>query len=327
MLKIFLAPTLVSLAALAGVFVWGGVDALLLATALAVLEISLSFDNAVINAKVLAKMSPLWQRRFLVWGMPVAVFGVRFALPVLIVSAAAFISPWGIAVLAFTDPAEYARLLHNADPIIHAFGGSFLLMVALKYFLDEGKQVHWFGALERRLARWGAVQSIELFVACAAVVAVSAASDKPMLALAAGLVGVLLFIVIEGITQSLSSNLRSGAAAGAAGLFVYLNILDAAFSLDGVVGAFALTTQILVILVGLGIGAYFVRAFTVYLTRRNTIQRFIYLEHGAHWAIFFLALCLFAALFVQVPEALPGGMGLLFALLAYLSSRHELKKR
>ncbi len=326
MLKIFLAPTLVSLAALAGIFVWGGSEALLLAAALAVLEISLSFDNAVINAKVLAKMSPLWQRRFLVWGMPVAVFGVRFALPVLIVSAAALISPWAIAALAFTDPAEYARLLHNADPVIHAFGGSFLLMVALKYFFDEEKKVHWFGALERRLSRWGAVQSLELFVACAAVIAVAAASHEPMLALAAGLVGVLLFIVIEGITHSLSSNLRSGAAAGAAGLFVYLNILDAAFSLDGVVGAFALTTQILVILVGLGIGAYFVRAFTVYLTRRNTIQTLIYLEHGAHWAIFFLALCLFAALFVQVPEALPGGVGLLFALLAYISSRRALKR-
>ena len=82
----------------------------MLAAALAVLEISLSFDNAVINGRVLARMSHRWQRRFLVWGMPVAVFGVRFALPVLIVSAAALASPWAIAMLAFTDPAQYARL-------------------------------------------------------------------------------------------------------------------------------------------------------------------------------------------------------------------------
>lgn len=326
MLKLFAAPVVVSLAALAGVFVWGGVEALVLAAALAVLEISLSFDNAVINARVLARMNALWQRRFLTWGMPLAVFGVRLALPVLIVSAAALISPWAVAVLAFKNPAEYARLLAAADPIIHAFGGSFLLMVALKYFFDEEKKVHWFGRVERRLARWGAVQSIELLLACAAVVAVSAVSHQPMLALAAGLVGILLFVVIEGITNSLTAGLRTGAAAGAAALFVYLNILDAAFSLDGVVAAFALTTQILVILVGLGIGAYFVRAFTVHLTRRHAIQTFIYLEHGAHWAIFFLALCLFAALFVQVPEALPGGVGLLFALLAYLSSRRALKR-
>ena len=116
------------------------------------------------------------------------------------------------------------------------------------------------------------------------------------------------------------------ATAGGAALFVYLNVLDAAFSLDGVVGAFALTTQILVILVGLGIGAYFVRSFTVYLTRRGILKTFVYLEHGAHWAIFFLALCLFVALFVHVPEAVPGGVGLLFALLAYMSSRRALKR-
>ncbi len=324
MLKLFAAPIIVSLAALVAMFWWGGVEALLLTAALAVLEISLSFDNAVINARVLAKMSALWQRRFLLWGMPVAVFGVRFALPVLIVAAAAASSPWAIASLAFTNPAEYARLLLGANPVIHAFGGAFLLMVALKYFFDEQKSVHWLRKVERRLARWGAVQSIELLIAAAAVVAVAFVSQHALPALVAGLVGILLFIAIEGITNSLGANPRAGTAAGAGALFVYLNILDAAFSLDGVVGAFALTTQILVILVGLGIGAYFVRAFTLYLTRNKTIETFIYLEHGAHWAIFFLALCLFAALFVHVPEVLPGGVGLLFAILSYLSSRKVL---
>lgn len=317
-------PILVSLAAFVAVFWWGGVGALILVVALSALEISLSFDNAVVNARVLSRMSEHWQRRFLTWGMPVAVFGIRFVLPVFIVSAAAFISPWAVTVLAFADPAEYARLLFAADPVIHAFGGSFLLLVALKYFFNEEKSVHWLHAVERHLARWGAVQSVELFIAAAAVVAVSAASHQPMAALAAGLVGMLLFIAIESISGSLIRGVGRGAAMGGAGLFVYLNVLDAAFSLDGVVGAFALTTQILVILVGLGIGAYFVRTFTVFLTRRGTIQTFIYLEHGAHWAIFFLALCLFAALFMHVPEAVPGGVGLLFAFLSFLSSRKAL---
>ncbi len=156
-MQLFIAPILVSLVALGGVFVWGGVEALLLASALAMLEISLSFDNAVINAKVLAQMSPQWQHRFLTWGMPLAVFGVRFILPVLIVAAAALVSPIKIAMLALHNPAEYARLLATADPLIHAFGGAFLLMVALNYFFDEEKRLHWIAALERRFVRWGKV--------------------------------------------------------------------------------------------------------------------------------------------------------------------------
>jgi len=129
----------------------------------------------------------------------------------------------------------------------------------------------------------------------------------------------VLYLIIDKLTVRLSRGLMRGVTAGL-GLFVYLNVLDAAFSLDGVVGAFALTTQILVILAGLGIGAYFVRSFTVYLTERGVLRQFIYLEHGAHWAIFFLALCLFAALFTHVPEVLPGTVGLVFAALSFYSS-------
>src|SRR6185312_15308295 len=126
-MKLFIAPVLISLAAFVGVYIWGGWEALLLTMALAALEISLSFDNAVINAKVLGQMNPRWQQRFLTWGMPVAVFGVRFILPVLIIAVAAFMSPWGVAVLAFQNPEQYAHLLEGVDPIIHAFGGAFLL--------------------------------------------------------------------------------------------------------------------------------------------------------------------------------------------------------
>jgi hypothetical protein len=320
--NLFLAPVVVSLAVFAGIFWWGGVEALLLTLALSALEISLSFDNAVINAKVLGQMPHHWQRRFLTWGMPLAVFGVRFILPILIVAVAALVSPWGVAVLAFKDPAQYAQLLAGVDPIIHAFGGAFLLMVALNYFFDEEKTVHWFSSLERRLVRWGEIAAIEIFVALSAVVAVSLAAYEPMPTLFAGATGIALYIGIERVTTTLTRGVKAAAASGLA-LFIYLNILDAAFSLDGVVGAFALTTQIFIILAGLGIGAYFVRTFTVYLTRREALRRFMYLEHGAHWAIFFLAICLFAALFTHVPEVIPGSIGLVFAILSFVSSRRE----
>ena len=321
-MRLFAAPIVVSLLVFALVGWWGGAEAFVLTLALAMLEVSLSFDNAVVNAKVLGQMTPQWQRRFLTWGMPLAVFGVRFVLPILIVAAAALASPWRIALLAFQDPLEYSILLFNASPAIHAFGGAFLLMVALKYFFDEEKRVHWLGNFEKNLTRLGHVRLIETFIALGAVLCLGLASEATVPVFLSGVAGVALYVVLEFCTNFLTRSMQGGAGFA---LFIYLNVLDAAFSLDGVVGAFALTTQIFVILAGLGIGAYFVRAFTVYLTRKRTIETFIYLEHGAHWAIFSLALFLFAALFTDVPEVIPGTVGLIFAVLSYLSSRKVLK--
>ena len=320
--SIFTAPIIVACFAFAGIFAWGGWEALILSIALAVLEVSLSFYNAVLNAKVLGQMPPRWQQRFLTWGMLLAVFGVRFLLPILIVSAAALASPVLIVKLAFQNPAQYALLLTAAGPAIRAFGGAFLLMVALSYFFDEEKSVHWFERLEGQLVSFGKVWGFETFIALGALSIIALTSVAPVAVLGAGVCGVVLYLVLERVTKILSHDVRAGAGLA---LFIYLNILDAAFSLDGVVGAFALTTDILVILVGLGIGAYFVRTFTIYLTRRQTIQKFMYLEHGAHWAIFSLALCLFAGLFVPVPEIVPGAAGLIFAVLSFTSSRKALR--
>ena len=320
-MRLFIAPALVSFLVFALVGWWGGAEAFVLTLALAALEVSLSFDNAVVNAKVQSQMSPKWQRRFLTWGMPLAVFGVRFVLPICIVAAAALTSPWRIVQLVLNDPLEYSILLHNAAPAIRAFGGAFLLLVALKYFFDENKSVHWLGAFERGLTKVGKIESVETIVALAAVLIIGFASDAKTSVMLAGLAGVAVYVVLEYGTQLLT---RGAAARQGIALFLYLNVLDAAFSLDGVVGAFALTTDIFIILAGLGIGAYFVRTFTMYLTRKRTIQTFIYLEHGAHWAIFSLAVFLFAGLFTGVPEVVPGAVGLIFAVLSFLSSRKVL---
>ena len=324
-MRLFFAPVLVSLFVFALVGWWGGAEAFILTLALAMLEVSLSFDNAVVNAKVLGQMTPRWQQRFLTWGMPLAVFGVRFVLPILIVAAAALASPWRIAMLALQDPLEYSVLLYNASPAIHAFGGAFLLMVALKYFFDEEKRVHWLGSFERELTKIGEIRSIETLVALSAVLCLGLASQATSAVLLSGLAGIVLYLLLEFCTTALTSGVHKNTVAGGLALFVYLNVLDAAFSLDGVVGAFALTTQIFIILAGLGIGAYFVRSFTVYLTRKRTIETFIYLEHGAHWARFSHALFLFASLFTSVPEVVPGTVGLIFAVLSFLSSRKVLK--
>ncbi|MBI4088414.1 DUF475 domain-containing protein [Candidatus Kaiserbacteria bacterium] len=324
-MRVFIFPAAVAFLVCVATLVWGGVDALVLMGLLAILETTLSFDNAIINAKVLARMDKRWQTRFLTWGIPVAVFGTRFVLPILIVSAAVGIAPLAVATLAFFEPAVYTLHLQQAHVAIASFGSTFLFLVSLKYFLDERKKIHWIRLIEPRLAKWGGIDAIEVAVVLSALLtcAFLLPADRATILLA-GVVGVVLFILVQGIAQSFE--LETGAAVGSIALFVYLNVLDAAFSLDGVIGAFAITPSLPVIIAGLGIGALFVRSFTVYLVRAKTLESLIYLEHGAHWAIFGLALAMLLGIFVHVPEALTGLVGAVVIMFAYISSRREIQR-
>ncbi len=320
-MRLFLAPIIVSIIALFAVYLWGGVAALFLAGALAVLEVTLSFDNAVVNAKVLGEMAPHWQRRFLTWGILVSVVGTRLILPIFIVSIVAWVSPFLITTLALYNPDEYSRLLLSADAAIKSFGGAFLLMVSLKYFFNVSKNIHWFAPVERHLVKWGRVEAIEIALALFGLLTVSYISvHSVQTILQAGIIGIILFTLTEGIAHGLGVETKGATRSGLM-LFIYLNILDSAFSLDGVIGAFALTTSLPIIVVGLGIGAYFVRSLTVYLVRAKTLESLVYLEHGAHWAIFGLAITMFAGLVVHVPEVLIATIGLGFIALSYVSSR------
>lgn len=324
-MKLFIAPTVVSILALLAIWWWGGFAAFFLAATLAVLEVTLSFDNAVVNAKILEEMSPTWQRRFLTWGILLSVFGTRLVLPILIVSVVALVSPVTITALALNNPEEYSRLLEGAEVAIKAFGGTFLLMVSLKYFFNVGKQVHWFAPIEKHLVKWGRVEAIEISLALIILLAVSYFShDSVETILHAGIIGIIVFTLTEGIAHGLGVEAEGVARSGAM-LFAYLNVLDSAFSLDGVIGAFALTTSLPIIVVGLGIGAYFVRSMTVYLVRAKTLQALRYLEHGAHWAVFGLAMSMLAGLIIHVPEMIIATIGLGFIALAYVSSRRALR--
>lgn len=324
-MQLFILPVTTSLAVLAAVFFWGGPAALFIAATLAVLEITLSFDNAVVNAKVLGEMEPRWQRRFLTWGIIVSVFGTRLVLPIVIVSVVAFVPPLTIAWLAIYDQEAYARLLTDADAAIKAFGGTFLLLVSLKYFFNVGKTIHWFAPIERHLVKWGRVEALEVTLALLVLLAFSFFShDLPATILRAGAIGIIVFTLTESIAHGLGVESKGVARSGIL-MFVYLNVLDSAFSLDGVIGAFALSTSLPIIVAGLGIGAYFVRSLTVYLVRAKTLSSVMYLEHGAYWAIFGLALSMLVGLVVHVPEIVIATVGLGFIALSYVSSRRAHK--
>ena len=325
--RLFFTSGIITLTGLGVALWWGGIQALAITALLSILEVTLSFDNAVVNAKILKRMNDVWQKRFLTWGILVAVFGTRVFLPILIVSASVGASPLLIANLALTDATKYASLVADAHYAIGSFGGIFLLLVALGYFFDDHKSVHWIKVIERHLARWGSIEALEIALALVSIVCISLLVDETHKAtvLFAGLIGAILFILVEGIASSFDVEAKDVAGSGFA-LFVYLNILDSAFSLDGVVGAFALSTDLVVIGIGLGIGAFFVRSLTIFLVRERMLDALPYLEHGAHWAIFGLAMAMLLGLVFHVPEVMTGLIGLIFIGLSYYSSKSALKK-
>lgn len=317
----FARPLLISAGVLVFMLAGFGPHAFLTTGLLALLETSLSFDNAIVNARVLENMPLLWRKRFLTWGIAFAVVGTRLILPILVVSIVAGISPILVAHTALWDAVGYAKLLATTHHTINAFGTAFLAMVALNYFFDEEKQVHWIDRLERQIAHWGNIARIEiLLVLILLVIAALLSGGNGTTIMVAGVVGIILHIVMDTLVKGMSHSAAHLTKSGIVG-FVYLNVLDSAFSLDGVIGAFALTTDVIVIAIGLGIGAYFVRTMTVYIVENRTLSTLRYLEHGAHWAILGLALCMATSLIVPVPEYVTACVGFAFIAASYRSSR------
>lgn len=302
----------------------GMLSFLLIGTILAVLEISLSFDNAIVNANKLKEMTPEWQHRFLTWGIIIAVFGMRIVFPLLVVVVAAQIGPWEAIKLAATEPAEYARIIDGAHLSIAAFGGAFLMMVGLKYFFDEGKDVHWIATIERTMAKFSSVQGVEMAVVLLVVMVFANILPAADLAtfLYAAIAGLLTFLLVEvlGHVLDASQEVTDVAVKGGMGAFLYLEVLDASFSFDGVIGAFALTQNLFLIAIGLGIGAMYVRSMTIMLVEKDTLAEFRYLEHGAFWSILILSGVMFAQTIWHIPEAITGLLGAGFIGLSLWSS-------
>ncbi|MFN3641375.1 MAG: DUF475 domain-containing protein [Gemmobacter sp.] len=306
----------------------GAAGFLLIGAILAVLEISLSFDNAIVNANKLRTMTPLWQRRFLTWGILIAVFGMRVIFPLLVVVIAAKIGPVAAVQLAASQPAEYARLIGEAHLGIAAFGGAFLMMVALTYFCDAGKDVDWIAALERRMRRFASIRGLEMALVLAVILVFTwiLPAGEETTFLFAGVSGLVTFLGVEvlGHVLDAAEQTASLAARGGLGAFLYLEVLDASFSFDGVIGAFALTQNLFLIALGLGIGAMHVRSMTIMLVERGTLAQFRYLEHGAFWSILVLSGIMFTQTLVHVPEVVTGLLGAGFIGLSLVSSiRHN----
>jgi hypothetical protein len=302
----------------------GALSFFLIGVVLAVLEISLSFDNAIVNANKLKSMTPVWQRRFLTWGIVIAVFGMRIVFPLAVVAFAAHIGPWATLKLAATQPQEYARIMDDAHISIAAFGGAFLMMVALSYFIDEGKEVDWIRMLECRLRQLASIRGLQITLVLLVVLVFATLMPEHEAGdfIFAALFGLVVFTLVEILGHLLDrkNDALAMTATGGLGAFLYLEVLDASFSFDGVIGAFALTQNLFLIAIGLGIGAFYVRSMTIMLVEKGTLMQFRYLEHGAFYSILALSIIMFAQTLWHIPEMITGLIGAVLIGIALWSS-------
>ncbi|RDI62881.1 DUF475 domain-containing protein [Nocardia pseudobrasiliensis] len=342
--RVFALSVIVTVLSLVVALIYGGPEALVLAAILGVLEVSLSFDNAVVNASVLQRMSKFWQRMFLTVGVLIAVFGMRLVFPLLVVAITAHLDPVKALELALNPPPDgmayfsdgrpsYETLLNEANPKIAAFGGMFLLLLFLNFVCAE-RETTWLSWLERPLARLGRFNMFTTIVSLILLVLVAgfvAPDDKADVVMVAGVLGMVTYILVDGLGAHFDHEIdEEGRAPSPAAVlvgkaafftFLYLEVLDASFSFDGVIGAFAITADPIVIALGLGlIGAMFVRSITVYLVRKGTLSEYVYLEHGAHWAIGALAFVLLYSTGHHIDEITTGLLGVAIIIAAYLSS-------
>jgi hypothetical protein len=308
----------------------GTISAVSIAFILSVMEVSLSFDNAVVNASVLKTWDAYWQRLFLGLGMIIAVFGMRLLFPLVIVSQAADLSLPQVWHLALNDPLAYSKHLTDHHAQVAAFGGVFLLLVFLNFLLDDEKEMHWLGRIEQKLGALGKISAISVMLSIAVLLASVSlvAPSQQLLVLTSGLWGVFVYVGVDALGALLGGDSGDDVGnivkRGSVGAFLYLEVLDASFSFDGVIGAFAITADVVIIMLGLTIGAMFVRSLTVMLVRKGTLDEFVFLEHGAHYAIGMLALIMLASMKFHIPEVFTGLIGIAFIAASLWSSvRHK----
>lgn len=334
--RIFWFSIIATVGTLIGLTVGLGVDALFIAVILVIVEITFSFENAVINAKILSRLSKFWQNIFLSIGIIIAIFGMRIIFPIVIVMITTGLG-WGAVInLAFKSPEEYSLALDTAHPQIAAFGGAFLLMLSLHFFFDDKRQVLWIKKFEqwfqRNTTNWAPAVISLLIIGILSLLPIN---EHHLNTFIAGVIGIATYSILQiviklferlkarGDKKHHTSTILEQTGMVAFTSFMYLEIIDASFSFDSVVGAFAITTDVLLIALGLGVGAIWVRSLTIFMVRRGTLNSYKYLEHGAHYTVLILSVVLLLGVFMHVPEVVAGGVGIILIGSAIFSSRKK----
>ena len=295
------------------------------ALGLALFEIISSADNAIINAEVLRTMSPKMRRWFLFWGILFAVFIVRGLLPWAIIWATVpSLGPIGAFTAAWSSDPMVHEAIEASAPILMAGGGIFLVFLFFHWLFLEKKQFGLPG--ERFFVKQGVWFYAVVSVILTVVVWLALHLD-PMMAFGA-VIGSTVFFVTHGFKENAEhaeQELLSGASKKSdISKILYLDVIDATFSIDGVLGAFAFTLSIPLILIGNGIGAIVLRKLTV--ANIETVKKYVFLKNGAMYSVFFLgSIMLLHAFRVDVPEWLSPAVTFLIVLYFFAKSHRHAK--
>jgi len=270
---------------------------LLTVSGLVLFESITSIDNAVINAEVLNKMSERARRWFLTFGLIIAVFAVRGLLPLLIVWAAnPALGPDGALFATFSSDPAVSEAVEQSAPILLAGGGVFLVFLFFHWLFLETKS---FGLnheefFQKQGAWFYAVVSILL-----TLIVWFAMERNTMMAFGA-VVGSTAFFITHGFKQNAEQHERQLLSGGSAGMgdlskILYLEVIDSTFSIDGVIGAFAFTMSVPLILIGNGLGALVVRELTI--KNIENVKKYVYLKNGAMYSILILGVIMLSDAF------------------------------
>lgn len=309
----------------------GALNMVVLTSILILMEVSLSFDNAIVNASILKNWDIFWKRIFLTIGIFIAVFGMRLIFPLLIVSITTNFGLLEVFTLAVNEPELYSKELVSHHVEVSAFGSMFLFLVFLNFMFNEKRKIFWIEKLEKKLSSFGKTKVISYIITFLVLIIFLffIDSSKKSDFFIAGLWGISVYLsihllcsILENKADHLQSLIQKGSFIG----FLYLEILDASFSFDGVIGSFAITKDIIIIMIGLGTGALFVRSLTIYLVEKETLDTYVFLEHGAHYAIGALALIMLLNTVLHIPEIFTGLIGISLILLSLYSSIKYNKK-
>ena len=267
---------------------------------LCMFEIICSIDNAIINAEVLGTMHPKYRRWFLLWGILFAVFLVRGLLPLLLVwLSTPDLTPWEAFTAMFSDNPDVKEAIETSSPILLIGGGTFLIFLFFHWLFLEEKNFGLRG--ERYFFSKGvwfyAVVSILLMA-----IVWFAIERSPMMAFGA-VVGSTAFFIVHGFRQNaeLQEQKLMGGDLSDISKILYLEVIDATFSIDGVLGAFAFTMSVPLILVGNALGAIAVRQITV--GNIDRIKKYRFLKNGAMYSILCLGIIMLIDSFgFHIPE-------------------------
>jgi len=268
---------------------------------LCLFEIISSIDNAIVNAEVLGTMSRKARNWFLLWGFLFAVFIIRGVLPWLIVWAAmpslGFI---GSFTATFSNDPSVHTAIASASPILLLGGGVFLIFLFLHWLFLEKKTV---GLSHERFFQKGGVWFFAVVSIILAVIVWYAMKINPMLAFSA-VIGSTAFFITHGFKENAERGeekliSKENKMSDLSKIF-YLEIIDATFSIDGVLGAFAFTLSVPLIILGNGLGAYILRKLT--MSNIERIKKYVYLKNGAMYSIFVLGIIMLCDSFgVEIP--------------------------